>query len=197
MSPAEIAARAKMAAFLAERKRAPRAFAEAIAAGDIRVAEKALTKAIELGVGHLAMRAAARLGGVPIVSQAWFLGRWIEDGELRDGSRDLDLLDAMRAMLPPYHGPSQRLYRGEGASNRRRRTYGPSWSLSREIAEDFAKAAAFYYQGGVVLEAMVPPEAIIASPHLVSNHFGEDEYLVDRRCLGRVAVIARYPPLAA
>ena len=38
------------------------------------------------------------------------------------------------ALLPAYTGPALTLYRGDSAWNRKRRTYGPSWSAAVELA---------------------------------------------------------------
>ena len=40
---------------------------------------------------------------------------------------------------PRYAGPALRLYRGDSALNRRRRTYGLSWSADRAKAREFAE----------------------------------------------------------
>ena len=72
---------------------------------------------------------------------------------------DLLLCDALRALLPPYQGAAPlRLYRGETAHNRQRRTYGASWSRNRELANSFAQD---WFQrtcegGSVLLERMRP-----------------------------------------
>src|SRR4029078_11663088 len=55
---------------------------------------------------------------------------WVQNGgHIRDEvSDDLLLADGLRAMLPAYVGPAVMLYRGDSFWNRRRRTYGLSWS---------------------------------------------------------------------
>jgi len=44
----------------------------------------------------------------------------------------------LRSLLPRYAGPTLTLYRGDGARNRRRRTYGLSWSTNRDTARGHA-----------------------------------------------------------
>jgi hypothetical protein len=132
------------------------------------------------------VRAASRLTGLSEASRRLFLDFWIEEGDTLRGATpsDLDLIRVLRALLPPYEGPAMRLYRGEGARNRRRRTYGMAWSAEREIAEGFFRGNAALYAGGtVLLEAHVPADAIICSPHVDGGAYDEVEYLVDRRRL--------------
>ena len=82
-------------------------------------------------------------------------------GEVGD---DLLLADALRALLPPYRGPSLRLWRGEIASNRRSRRYGLAWSRHSAIADGFARGIMRTCEGGsVVLETNAPIGAIICS----------------------------------
>jgi hypothetical protein len=123
-----------------------------------------------------------------------FLSIWLRYGDhirLECGS-DLDLIIGLRAILPPYEGSMVHLYRGEGVFNRRRRTYGLSWSADREVADSFAKGIWRQTQGGsVLLETVAPADAIICT----SDDFGESEFLVDRRRLHRVFVLQRYSEL--
>jgi hypothetical protein len=46
--------------------------------------------------------------------------------------------------------------------------------------------------GSVLLQVEAGPETIICAPCLLADHYGEDEYLVDRRRLGRVTVFERF-----
>jgi len=121
---------------------------------------------------------------------------WLCSGEhiRNETNDDLVLIDALRAMLPRYTGPALTLYRGDGAANRRRRTYGLSWSVSIDTARSFARDTWQTTQGGsVLLEAHAPTDAIICAPALVNDGYGEEEYIVDRRRLGAVRVIERFP----
>jgi hypothetical protein len=128
-----------------------------------------------------------------------FLACWVYDG---DGIRsvvndDLVLVDALKAMLPRYTGRGRTLYRGDSAFNRRRRTYGLSWTTSRDVGLGFAQAASrLYTSGTVLLQVHAPKEAIICAPMHNDNRYGEMEYLVDRRRLRDVRVLERVPHVA-
>jgi hypothetical protein len=124
-----------------------------------------------------------------------FLSFWLRDGDsFRDAvGDDRVLCDALWMLLPAYTGGTVRLFRGESAWNRRNRTYGMSWTGERTVAEGFALGAWRTFEGGsVLLEAMVPAQSVICSPHLLGDQLQEREYLVDRRRLGKVRVIERY-----
>jgi hypothetical protein len=110
---------------------------------------------------------------------------------------DLLLIRALRVVLPPYRGPTVTLFRGDGARNCRRRTYGLSWTSELAVAEDFANREWRTTEGGsVVLETLAPPDAILCAPGLHDDRYGENEYLIDRRRLGRVTVLQRFPQLS-
>lgn len=178
------------------KRAAVHAFVAAIAASDRAALAHAFGAVDDLCVWDAAWRLCARLPSVSTDMQDAFLDHWIADGDVMrgaQGSDDLVLIGALRVLLPPYSGPTMTLYRGDSAWNRRRRTYGMSWSASPQVADEFATNRPFprSFQGGsVLLRAEAPPEAIICAPG-VDN--GEEEYLVDRRRLGRVEVLARYP----
>jgi hypothetical protein len=127
------------------------------------------------------------------------LGLWVLGGDhiRQEVGNDLVLADGLRAMLPRYTGPSVRLYRGEGAQNRRRRAYGLSWSATAEAARAFASSGMYRTSvgGSVLLETLAPTVAIICAPAALDNRYGEDEYLVDRRRLRTVRVLERYGQL--
>jgi hypothetical protein len=118
---------------------------------------------------------------------------------LRQEIGDLVLIDAYRRILPPYTGPARRLYRGDGGRNRRRRTYGLSWTTDVEVARSFARGIWRTSDGGSVLvETVAEPDAIVAAPaesEYESLHQGESEYIVDRRRLGRVKLLERFGQL--
>ena len=120
------------------------------------------------------------------------LGRY-GDGWRSKVNDDLLVVDVLRCLLPPYKGPGLTLYRGDSAFNRRRRTYGMSWSASRSVAADFAQRnRRLYSDGSVLLEAEAPPDAIVFAPALHVNDYAEDEYVVDRRRLRNVRVLERF-----
>jgi len=122
------------------------------------------------------------------------------------------LCDAIRILLPPYHGPAVRLFRGAGAAERRRQIYGLSWTADPAVAERFARERQVMDGGSLVLETMAGPEAIIHQVEYpdpftaaeieefkqkhprgeVVEFHKEREYLIDRRRLGAVGVVTRY-----
>jgi hypothetical protein len=122
------------------------------------------------------------------------------DGYIRKGDHirsevgdDLILIDGLRSLLPHYTGPGMTLYRGEGALNRSRRTYGLAWTASREVARHYARGDWQETKGGsVLLQAYAPNEAFICAPGLINNRYGEQEYLVDRRRLTNIRVVERF-----
>jgi hypothetical protein len=125
----------------------------------------------------------------------FFLRLWLRDGDtIRLGvDDDLVLCDGLRSLLPRYAGPTLTLYRGDSARNRRRRTYGLSWSANRDTARGHAMGVWRSSEGGsVLLEAKVSSEAIISAPALLGDYYGEEEYIVDRRRLSAVKVLERF-----
>jgi hypothetical protein len=168
----------------------------------------------------VAMHAVARrLQSVSPEIQQAFLSVWVEHKMLPLTVGDhRALCDAARILLPPYHGPAVRLFRGAAAGERRRRIYGLSWTPDMAIAERFARERQQWDGGSVVLETLAPPAAIICSvdypepftveelkrefPGLAqqtiekladSQSFHEErEYVIDRRHLGAVTVASRY-----
>ena len=124
-----------------------------------------------------------------------FLKIWLRDGDtirLRVDD-DLVLCDGLRSLLPRYAGPTLTLYRGDSARNRRRRTYGLSWSANRDTARGHAMGVWRSSEGGsVLLEAKVSSEAIISAPALLDDYYGEEEYIANRRRLSVVKVLERF-----
>lgn len=159
---------------------------------------------IEMGIGEPGggwvgvMRAVSRQPSVPRVTREFFLRVFIKWGDhLRQECSDLVLADGLRMLLPKYKGPAKHLYRGESFLNRRRRTYGLSWSASADVARCHAeKTLCRSFPGGsVLLEAMAPANAIISRVRLSEDRYGESEYVVDRRRLTSVKVIERFAHL--
>jgi hypothetical protein len=176
-----------------------RMFIDATANGDIKTMSEILGE-LEHG-GHAGggwartLRGVSRLPAVSDETRQFFLAVWLRHGDhiRQETHDDLALAAGLRMLLPPYDGPAVLLYRGETAWNRKRRTYGLSWTKDRIVAESFAQGMARHGNGGsVLLETDVSPDAIICA----SNEFGEDEHLVDRRRLGRVSVLRRFSQLA-
>ncbi len=190
---------AKFLAMQAEQNRrkreAVREFAAAVRVSDPKRCAEAFHELGKSGQRRAGMRAIKRLSPSAECRQ-WFLLVWVKfgDGIRDDVNNDLVLLDGLRALLPAYTGPGLTLFRGESFWNRKRRSYGLSWSHDREIARDFALFHSKCYESGsVLLEAEAPAEAIVCAVTQHAN-YGEQEYLVDRRRLGRVRVIERFAP---
>lgn len=143
-----------------------------------------------------AMRAASRLKRVPRATREGFLRVYIAHGDhIRQECNDLDLADGLRALLPAYRGAAVRLYRGESARNRARRTYGLSWTVRKDVALDFAEMGMYRASdgGSVLLETLAPREAIICAVPASHDRYDEGEYIVDRRRLKHVNIVARFP----
>jgi hypothetical protein len=170
------------------------AFAKAFQAGDLEGMARLwapLEETVLYGMRH-AFRQCAALQSVPENAKEAFLRMWLSNGDsLRQAvSNDLILVKALRVMLPSYTGSAMTIYRGESKRNRWWQTYGASWSTDIEVARGFARSRAKMYEGGaVLLRTEAPTEAIV----LHINDFVEDECIVDRRLLGRVEVLERYP----
>jgi hypothetical protein len=142
------------------------------------------------------------------------MGHWIEAGNFPlSVFDDKALTAALRLLLPAYEGQAVRLYRGTAFREWRTRRFGFSWSADIGTAESFGRDLWQSSEGGgVVLETVAPAAAIIAKivypepftqaereeilqecPNTNFNEFhGEDEYLIDRRYLGRVTVARRF-----
>jgi hypothetical protein len=91
------------------------------------------------------MRAIAKVDDLPDWFRENFLrGLWLTYGDhiRQETSDDLVLIGGLRALLPRYAGPAKVVFRGEGAGNRRRRTYGCSWTESIEVARAYDRLAA-------------------------------------------------------
>lgn len=144
-----------------------------------------------------AMRAVSKVGIVPGKTRDAFLQIFLQCGASLRGrcDRETVLIDGLRVLLPRYDGPGLRLYRGECFRNRRRRTYGTSWSSSVEVARSFAEKSLYRFAtgGSVLLETFAPPDAIICAIALIDDRYAECEYVVDRRHLKRVVVLDHFP----
>jgi hypothetical protein len=88
-----------------------------------------------------AFKAIRNLPPLSINCRQAFVQFWLEEGDaLRSQvNNDVVLLDALWKLLPPYDGPAMTLYRGESFWNRRRRSYGMSWTRYRDMGEGYAK----------------------------------------------------------
>jgi hypothetical protein len=64
-----------------------------------------------------------------------------------------------------YNGPPRTLYRGDSASNRRRRRYGSAWSGTMDMARRYASTGRWRTSdgGSVLLEAVAPLRRTVLS----------------------------------
>jgi hypothetical protein len=171
----------------------------AIEAGDDDRFVAALDAADAASLLPQAFRAIARLGSAPANIRECFLVQYLRFGDhmRQEAGSYLELIDALRVLLPPYEGGAVMLYRGDGFMNRKRRTYGLSWTADREVAESFAEGDWRLREGGsVLLQVDAPAAAIICAPHVLDDSYGETEYVVDRRRLRDVRVLRRYPSIS-
>ncbi len=171
----------------------------AVRAGDVKSLAYAI-KAFNDDHQHWAafMRAVAKAPCPSDELRKRFLNLWVSNSDSirNEIGNDLDIYDGLRSLLPRYAGPALRLYRGDSALNRRRRTYGLSWSADRAKAREFAEDRRRFWRtfkgGSVLLETIAPPEAIICAPALLGDHYGEEEYIIDRRRLSAVKVLEHF-----
>ena len=122
---------------------------------------------------------------------------WTERGHrIREQAKDDDLLrDALRILLPVYVGPGLKLYRGESVDRWKTQTYGFAWTEKIDIARMLARGLnAVAGQGGVLLSADAPTEAIIAEHNEHTIYLGEYEYVVDWRQLREITPLERFLP---
>ncbi|WP_157959875.1 hypothetical protein [Devosia submarina] len=167
---------------------------EAINHSDAAAFESAFVEVANAWLLEPAMKACARLQSVSPDIRTSFLKFWLTHGDTMRSqvASDLILIGGLRTLLPPYQGEPVQLFRGETAGNRQRRTYGMSWSAQRSVAESYASVRADRNDGGmVVLGTFAPTEAIISAPGLIVPGINEGEYIVDRRKLGEILVLAR------
>src|SRR3712207_5839544 len=89
-----------------------RAFAAAIAAGDLEAVAEAFGEVEETGTSRKAMKAVCRIPEVSMAVRERFLRVWTAcgDGLRSDVGDDLVLCDALRKLLPPYTGGPLTLY---------------------------------------------------------------------------------------
>jgi hypothetical protein len=107
---------------------------------------------------------------------------------------DALLLDVAWVWLPRYEGPDLDLYRGENIERFEAGQIGSAWSDKKETAKTFASGLNAVGNGGVILRAVVPAQAIIAGSSTHSFYLGESEFTVDTRKLDAIAIIERFPP---
>lgn len=151
------------------------------------------------GAARKAFLKISKIQDIPDKSRAVFLEMFLDYGDQmrQEISDDLVYLAGLRSLMPRYDGPPVFLYRGEAMFNRKHRTYGWSWSSSREVARRFAELSMTRVGtgGNVLLSTLAPSEAIISAPCQISDRYIEDEFVVDRRFLEKVQIEERFPQL--
>lgn len=102
----------------------------------------------------------------------------------------------LRTALPPSTAESAQLYRGENIDRFLTGRVGFCWTTQRNVAERFGRGLnAMVGDGGLLLSAWAPTNAIVAQPNDHSRWLNEDEYIVDITLLRNFEVVARYPKI--
>jgi hypothetical protein len=183
-------------------------FVEACASGDVdRFNAAAATLNDMVGGWTRAYRLLVKKGPAHVSQEIrdWFQIVWF-DSRTASHCDDKRMLDALYILFTPYGGPAVRLFRGAVAHEARARTLcGASWTSDVEEADWFARDRQSAVNGAVVLETLVPREAIISAPGINGSHwlnddgsrlYDEREYIVDTRRLQRKTIARRYPPIS-
>jgi hypothetical protein len=180
-------------------------FISALKADDALGAYRAFKVCNEQGMSVRAFQASTELSFISHRCRLKLLAVMVRDGDLiraNPGMNDIELIRGWRALLPSYAGKKPvTLYRGEGADNVRKGTYGVSWTASKEVAISFAQGVWRLGHGGsALIQVEAPPEAIICAPCWYGNRYGEREYVVDRLVLQQlgieVKVLQRFPQMS-
>ncbi len=158
----------------------------------------------EVDAWRLAMTLVAKLPRVSPEIQNAFVSIWIESKHIPLSVGDRRITAAgLRVLMPGnYAGPPITLYRGAISVERRRGTYGFSWSTDLDTARTFAISnahaipqvdAAPLRTQGVLLRTVAPPDAVllIRPPE---GYYDEGEVIVDPFRLDKVALVERLNP---
>lgn len=131
----------------------------------------------------------------PEFSERFHTEWFIRGHRIRELVADDELMcNTLWACLPPYQGSSLDLYRGESIERWNRGQLGFGWSQSKEVAIMFASGLnSLYGAGGVLLHTFAHFDAIVAGPNHHSKWLMENEYVVDKRRLGRIIEIEEFP----
>ena len=106
---------------------------------------------------------------------------------------DETLVSLLRAILPPYAGPSRTLFRGENLDRWTSRRIGLCWSENADTARMFGRGLNATGAGGVLLRCCASDGAIIAGPSDHSQYLGESEYTLDLSKTSEIEAIEQYP----
>ena len=180
-------------------RNAIKAFADCVANSDIAAIGEAGELVDVLCQWPAAFRAVLRVRSPNQRFRKHFLESWLRHGDhlRQEVSDDLLLADGLRRLLPAYSAGPVILWRGDSFYNRRRRTYGLSWTSSEEVGRSFMNGIwRTLEDGSVLLKTEAPADAVICSPLMLGDHYGEAEYLVDRRRLAKVEIIDRASELS-
>lgn len=83
--------------------------------------------------------------------------------------------------------------RGENMDRYEEGRIGLCWTTKRSVVEMFGSGLnAMVGQGGVLLQAYAPVQAVVALPNAHSRWLGEEEYLVDPQLIQDVQLVERY-----
>jgi hypothetical protein len=178
-----------------------KSFVEAVVDGDVNALSRSVSLVDINFVWKPTLRAIIRraIAGSEEL-RLHFLDTYVAHGDhiRREVGDDLLLADALRLLLPTYQGPGLRLFRGESLFNRRRRSYGLSWTNEMEVAQSFAETGMCRTAigGSILLGVDAAADAIICAPAIHNDRFGKREFIVDRRRLKGISVIARYQQMS-
>lgn len=122
----------------------------------------------------------------------WVVSGWIMREKVKD---DCSLCDVLRNLLPPYEGSEMTLYRGEIATQYDNEVIGFAWTTKYEKARGYARGLhSLQPGGGILLESLVPAEAIISDLRELSHIRKEFEIVVDPQGLNQVRPMERFTP---
>ena len=125
-----------------------------------------------------------------------FHTHWTECGHIirQCVANDVQLVVALKVVLPRYRGPELLLYRGESVERWKAGQLGLCWTTQQATAQIFACGLnAIEPYGGVMLSALAAEASIIASPGAHSNWLGEAEYVVDPSRLTEIKPLEFHP----
>jgi hypothetical protein len=126
-----------------------------------------------------------------------FEAAWVMSKPIASLIRDRRLLAKMlKLLLPGYPGPALKIFRGTRYRERRSRAYSFSWTTDVTVATAFAQQWIGMPGGGVVLETMAPPEAILLVRGDTKDSFVEFEVIVDPFALQSISIRERLLPVA-
>jgi hypothetical protein len=187
-----------LAEFSPRQHRIAAEFVTAIKAADLVALERLIDIDNEDEDWSIVFHRVRRINNPPESVRAFFLAWWLNRGHfIRDIANDgRQLVGALRAMLPQYHGPGLTLYRGESATALPRRRFGIAWTSVESVADGFChfpNVRETHEGGTAVLQAYASPDAILCAAADHGDPMGDNEIIVDPKRLAGVRVLRRYP----